>query len=152
MSKRAITRLWIIGLIVLVVGLIVGGTSLGLMFANGGHFTPSVNGNGSDFVPNLDTFFWTTMTVAAAGFLVALVGVIMQIAAWIGALVNTNMLQDKTWFIVLLVGGILGLGHGLIGFAVMIAYLVAGPDGTVAQQSQPPLPSDFRPSTMTSLG
>ncbi len=140
MSKRIITRLWIIGLIVIAVGLVVGGVSIGLMFAYGGHFTSSANGNGSDFVPNLDSVFWTTVSVAAIGFLIAIAGGIVQLAAWIGALINTNTLQDKTWFIVLLVGGVLGLSFGLLGFAAMVAYLVAGPDGTTYQQSQPSLP------------
>ncbi len=96
--------------------------------------------------------FWTTASVAAIGFLIAIAGGIVQLAAWIGALVNTNMLQDKTWFIVLLVGGILGLSFGLLGFAAMVAYLVAGPDGTASPEAQTHLPSDFRPSPMASLG
>jgi hypothetical protein len=51
-----------------------------------------------------------------------------------GALVNTYRLQDKTWFAVLLAGGLLGLAFGLLGFAAMVAYLVAGPDGMSAGQ------------------
>lgn len=154
MSKRTITRLWIAGLVVLVVGLVVGGVGLGLMLAYGGHFTPSSSGSGSDFVPNLDSVFWTTVGVMAAGFTIAIAGGIVQLAAWIGALINTNRLQDKTWFIVLLIGGILGLNFGLLGFATMVAYLVAGPDGTTGMTSQEsrPLPPDVRPATMASLG
>jgi hypothetical protein len=129
MTKRTITRLWIAGLVILFVGFVVGGVGLGLMFAYGGHFTPKAGGNGSDFVPNLDSVFWTTVSVAATGCAIALIGGIMQVAAWIGALVNTNRLQEKNWFIVLLVGGLLGLTHGLLLFAAMVAYLVAGPDG-----------------------
>jgi len=153
MSKRTVTRLWIAGLVVLIVGLVVGGVSHGLMFAYGGHFTPARSGNGSDFVPNLDGFFWTTVGVMAIGFTIAIAGGIVQLAAWIGALVNTNMLQDKTWFIVLLVGGILGLSFsvGLLGFAAMVAYLVAGPDGMTSQQSYP-LPSDLRPAAIPPVG
>jgi hypothetical protein len=151
MSKPTITRLWIAGLVVLAIGLVVGGVGLGLMFAYGGHFTPARSGNGYDFVPNLDDFFWTTVGVMAAGFTVAIAGGIVQLAAWIGALVNTNLLQDKTWFIVLLVGGLLGLSFGLLGFAAMVAYLVAGPDGMTSQQSNT-LPSDLRPATIAPLG
>jgi len=44
--------------------------------------------------------------------------------AWIGAVLNTANLADKTWFIVVLVGGLLG-----VGFLVTVAYVVAGPDG-----------------------
>jgi hypothetical protein len=69
----------------------------------------------------------------------------VQLAAWIGALVNTYQVPDKTWFAVLLVGGLLGFAFGLVGFAAMVAYLVAGPDGMAyarprmpAQPSNPP--------------
>ena len=50
--------------------------------------------------------------------------------AWIGALLNTWHLDNKAWFIALLVIGIFSLG-----FFAMIAYVVAGPDGT--EQSAP---------------
>lgn len=129
MSKSGVTKLWIAGLIVLVVGLAVGGVSLGLMLAYGGTWQPSVSGNGSDFVPTLNGFFWTTVGFMIAGCTAAAVGAVIQLAAWIGALVNTYQLEDKAWFIALLIGGLLGFAFGLIGFAVMVAYLVAGPDG-----------------------
>jgi hypothetical protein len=151
MSKRTITRLWVAGLVVLVVGLVVGGVGLALMFAYGGHFTTAPSGNGSQFIPSLDDFFWTTIGVMATGFSIALIGGIVQLAAWIGALVNTNQLQDKTWFIVLLVGGLVGFSVGLLGFAAMVAYLVAGPDGLASQRPDTP-PSDLRPAWSASLG
>ena len=43
----------------------------------------------------------------------------------IGALLNTWQLDEKMWFSSLLAGGLLGLG-----VVAMIAYVVAGPDGT----------------------
>jgi len=157
MSKHTITRLWIAGLIVIAVGLLVAGVSVGLMLAFGGHFTTGSNGNDTNFVPSLDSTFWSTITGIAIGGTVALAGVLMQVAAWVGALVNTNKLQDKTWFLVLLIGGILGLGHGILGFAVMLAYIVAGPDGTAYQQPQAPIPpasmpNDIQPTSYASLG
>jgi hypothetical protein len=48
------------------------------------------------------------------------------------------MLPDNTWFLILLLGGLLGLGYALIGFAVMVAYVIAAPDGTLFRQPQPP--------------
>lgn len=66
----------------------------------------------------------------------------MQLAAWIGTLVNTYRLEDKTWFAVVLAGGMLGLAFGLLGFATMVAYLIAGPDGMVVKQ--PRLRSVYR--------
>lgn len=129
MSKNSITRIWIAGLIILVAGLVVGGISLWLMLVNGGTWVPAASGNGSEFVPTFNSFFWTTVAFMIAGFTIAAIGGIIQLAAWIGALVNTYQLEDKAWFIVLLAGGLLGLAFGLIAFAAMVAYLVAGPDG-----------------------
>jgi hypothetical protein len=139
MKKATITRTWIAGLIVLVVGLIIGGISLGLMFAYGGTFAPSVTGQGQDFVPSLDSTFWTTVTFTSLGFLLAAIGGIIQITAWIGSLVNTYQLQDKTWFAVMLAGGLIGLAFSLVGFAAMIAYIIAGPDGMAAREERPPM-------------
>jgi hypothetical protein len=138
MSKQSVTRMWIAGLIVLVAGLAVGGISLGLMLANGGAWTPAASGNGYDFVPAINAYFWTTVGFMIAGFTVAAVGSVIQLAAWIGALINTYQLADKAWFIVLLVGGLVGLVSGLTGFAVMVAYLVAGPDALPRGQPLPP--------------
>jgi hypothetical protein len=131
MNKPLITRIWLIGLIGLVVGLIVGGVGLGLMLAFGGSYMPTASDNGYEFVPTLNAFFWTTIAVMATGFALAAAGAITQFVAWIGAVVNTYQLEDKLWFWVLLAGGLLGLAWGVIPFATMVAYLIAGPDGTV---------------------
>lgn len=139
MTKSTITRTWIAGLVVLAAGLVVGGISVGLMLAYGGTFTAAPSGNGYDFVPRTDSFFWTTVGFMVLGFTAAAVGGIVQLAAWIGALINTNRVADKTWFGVLLIGGLLGLVFAPIGFAAMVAYLVAGPDGMLVQQ-QPATP------------
>ena len=50
----------------------------------------------------------------------------------IGALLNTWQLEDKAWFASL-------LALGLVGFGVvaMIAYVVAGPDGTKQRVARP---------------
>lgn len=130
MTKPTITKTWIAGLAVLAGGLVVAIVGVALMLAYGGTFTP-VAGNGSSytFVPTLDSFFWTTVVVIVAGAVLAGVGGIIQLAAWIGALVNSYRIPDKTWFTVLLLGGVFGLAFGLIGFAVMVAYVIAAPDG-----------------------
>jgi len=61
-------------------------------------------------------------------------GPLAQFIAWIGAVLNTSRLDDKTWFIVLLV-----LGLFSFGFIAMLVYLFAGPDGTreSAKQTHP---------------
>ncbi|HKT36899.1 MAG TPA: hypothetical protein VJR48_00920 [Ktedonobacterales bacterium] len=144
MSKASITRMWIAGLIVLVAGLAMGGISLGLMLANGGTWVPAASGSGSDFVPTINGFFWTTVGFMIVGFTIAVAGGIVQLAAWIGALVNTYQIEDKAWFIILLAGGLLGLVSGVIGFAAMVAYLVAGPDGMPAGRARiAPAPAPY---------
>lgn len=143
MTKPQITRIWLIGVIVFVVGLIIFGVAMGLMFAYGGHYVAAASGNGFDFIPTTDGFFWTTVGFMIVGGIVALGGAIAQLVAWIGALVNTYALHDRTWFVVLLAGGLIGLAFGLTHFAVMVAYVIAGPDGTLYRE--PRLPA-YEPS------
>lgn len=59
---------------------------------------------------------------------------ITQFIAWVGAVLNTAPLEDQTWFIVLLVTGLLSSG-----FIAMIVYLVAGPDDPLSVQTGPAL-------------
>lgn len=47
------------------------------------------------------------------------------VVSWIGALLNSAQVEDKTWFIPLLVLGLLSFG-----LVAMIAYVITGPDGT----------------------
>jgi hypothetical protein len=134
MRKSTVTRTWLAGLVLLAVGLLAAGISIGLMLAYGGTFTKAQVGNAYDFVPSYDGFFWTTIGIMIVGFVVATIGGMVQLVAWIGALVNTYQLPDKTWFAVVLAGGLLGLALGVVGFAAMVAYLIAGPDGMTAGQ------------------
>src|SRR5574340_1272861 len=114
MNKPTITKIWLGGLIGLALGLLIGGLGLGLMLAYGGQYTPAPTGSGYEFVPTVNAFFWMTIGMMVAGFTVAVAGGVAQLAAWIGALVNTYQLEDKAWFIVLLAGGLLGLSFGLV--------------------------------------
>ena len=65
-----------------------------------------------------------------------LIGRVVELAAWIGALFNSCMMPGKTWFFVLLLGGVLGIVLAPIGIAVMLAYVVAAPDGVLYRQMQ----------------
>jgi hypothetical protein len=146
MTKSTITKTWIGGLVVFAAGLLVAGVGVFLMLVYGGTFNQVAgNPNSYNFVPRIDSFFWTTVAVMFVGGTFALVGGIVQLAAWIGALVNSYLLPEKTWFLVVLIGGIASLFFGLIGFAVMVAYVVAAPDGTPYRQ--PPLVAQ-KPSTL----
>jgi hypothetical protein len=147
MAKSTVTRTWLAGLVLLAVGLLAAGISVGVMLAYGGTFTKASVGNAYNFVPSYDSVFWTTIGIMVGGFAVAAIGGLVQLAAWIGALVNTFQLPDKTWFAVVLAGGLLGLAFGLVGFAAMVAYLIAGPDGMAAGQPRNLAPAS-RPSTL----
>ena len=141
MAKSTINRTWIAGLVILAAGLVLAIAGGLLIFGYGGTFNQVSGTSQYDFTPRFDGFFWTMISLVIAGGLVAAVGGLTQLAAWIGALVNSYQLPEKTWFVVLLLGGIFGLAMGLIGFAAMLAYVVAGPDGLphgrVAARSTP---------------
>jgi hypothetical protein len=124
MSKSTITKTWLGGMVAIALGLVAAGVAVALMLAYGGTFTPAPSGSGYDFVPRTDAFFWTTVAVIVVGGVVAAAGVFVQFVAWIGALINSYQLADKTWFIVTLLLGLLGFG-----LIAMIVYLIAAPDG-----------------------
>jgi H+/Cl- antiporter ClcA len=69
-------------------------------------------------------YAWAIVGLAIVAFLAIIGGCVGGLVSWIGALLNTAQLADKTWFIVLLVLGLLSFG-----FVAMIAYVIAGPDG-----------------------
>ena len=121
MTKPVIIKVFVGSLIAVVGGvvLIVGGGVLAL--ANG---TLTMSG------PDLTGFKpsaagWSLIGLVLVGGLAAIGGAIGQFVAWIGAVINTSRLEDKTWFIVLLV-----LGLFSFGFVAMLVYVLAGPDGT----------------------
>ena len=136
MTKRTITNLWLIGVGVMIVGgLLALFCSLALA-SHIGAFT--VNYQYNNYVP--DSTFWALVSFIILGGIAVLGGIVVQFVAWIGAILNTNRLVDKTWFNVLLwcgIGGIVlsllsGLG-ALVGWVLMIVYLVSGPDGMAVE-------------------
>ncbi len=129
MTKSAVTKTWIGGLIVFAAGVVAALIGVFLMLGYGGSFI-QVSSNNWQFNPDVNNgFFWTTIAIMIAGGVIAAVGGLVQLAAWIAALANSYHLPDKAWFTILLIGGIIGLFTGLVGFAVMAAYVIAAPDG-----------------------
>jgi|SRR5690242_18706932 hypothetical protein len=127
MRKFTIGRVWVGGLVGIAAGVvaILAGTFLMLAYAG----TWSGEPNNQQFTPTLDGFFWSMVALISLGALVTLAGGIAQFVAWIGALVNTYALAERTWFIVLLLAGAAGLfGLAIAGFVAMIVYLLIGPD------------------------
>ncbi len=140
MTKSMITRTWIGGLAVFAAGIVVAIAGVFLMLAYGGTFTRIADTSSYDFEPSMNGFFWVTIGLIVAGGVLGLVGSVVQLVAWVGGLVNGYALPGKEWFLVLLVGGLLSIAFAPAGFAAMIAYVIAAPDGTPYRQVQVPIP------------
>jgi hypothetical protein len=132
MTKRTIIKWWIWGLVAMLPGtILIPSSALALVSHH-----PGVS----------DGYGQTMVALIAVGGLFLLAGVIVQLVAWIAAVLNTNQLSDPKWFQVLLWGGIASIvatplfGLGALAFwGVMMAYLVAGPDG-LAADPRPTIP------------
>ena len=126
MSKSTVSKLFIGAALTMVVGVVVAIVVALAAIADG-----TVTFGGPDFVAiDGGAFAGTVVWLILAGL--AITGAIVAgIVSWIGALLNTVQLEDKTWFIILLV-----LGLFSFGWLAMIAYVLAGPDGT-----RPPEPA-----------
>jgi hypothetical protein len=123
MSKSVITRLFLGGLIAEIAGVI----ACAVAFLAAVAASAIVVNTGVDASVEITPFGWSMIAVGFAGAVAMLLGALAGLVAWIGAVVNTAQLDDKTWFVVLLVLGLLSFG-----FVAMIAYVIAGPDSTLA--------------------
>jgi len=141
MTKSMITKTWIGGLALFAAGIVVAMVGVFLMLAYGGTFTQVAGTNNYDFVPDMSGFFWVTVLLIVVGGIIGLIGSVVQLAAWIGGLFNSYALATKGWFLVLLLGGLLSFAFAPIGFAAMIAYVIAAPDGTPYRQPQASIPA-----------
>jgi hypothetical protein len=121
MTKSTVTKIVIGSLFAIAGGVVLLATGLFLAYVNGAFIM-----RGPDVVGmHPSAFTWSMAGVAVVGTLAVIGGALAQFVAWIGALLNTSRLEDKTWFILLLVLGLLSFG-----FIAMLVYVVAGPDGT----------------------
>ena len=121
MSKTTVTRLFIGSVIAAGAGAIVAIMAVWLAIANGVFVM-----NGPDVAAIQGSpLSWALIGVAIVGGLAVMGGMIGGLVSWIGALLNTAQLESKTWFLVLLLLGIFSFG-----LVAMIAYVIAGPDGT----------------------
>lgn len=145
MTKSAITKLWVSGLAVFAAGIVVSLIGVFAMLAFGGTFTGSPGSPDYNFTPDYTGAFWTSIGVIVVGGMGVLGGAIVQLAAWIAGLINSYALPDKAWFVVLLVTGLLGITFPPLGFAAMIAYVVAAPDGAPYRTFRPAAPGPTSP-------
>jgi hypothetical protein len=123
MSKATVTRLFVGSAVAVGAGAILAVIAVWLAIANG-VFVMS----GADVVGlQGGALSWILIGLVIVGGLAMMGGLIGGLVSWIGALLNTSQLESKTWFLVLLLLGIYNFG-----FIAMIAYVVAGPDGSTA--------------------
>jgi hypothetical protein len=121
MSKATVTRLFIGSVIAAGAGAIFLIIAVGLALANDVFVMSGADVVGVQGGPLALALFG----LGVAGALAIVGGMIGGLVSWIGALLNTSQLDSKTWFL-----GLLLLGIFNFGFFAMIAYLIAGPDGT----------------------
>jgi hypothetical protein len=127
-SKTTVSRLFIGGIIAVIAGAIVAIAAIWVAIANDVFVM-----NGADIVAvRGSTLAWFTLGFGLVGGIVILVGLIVGLVSWIGALLNTAQLENKGWFV-----GLLLLGIFNFGFIAMIAYLIAGPDGLRGSAPRP---------------
>ena len=122
MTKATVSRLFIGGALAVVAGAILFVAAVWIAIANDVFVM-----NGPDIVAvNGSALVWSLLGLGIVGGLAMAAGAIAGLVSWIGALLNTSELESKAWFLALLLLGIFSFG-----FIAMIAYVVAGPDGTV---------------------
>jgi hypothetical protein len=128
MTKSTVTKIFIGSLFAIAGGVVL--LIAGLLFA---YANDAFIMRGPDVVGiHSSAFTWSMAGLAIVGVLAVIGGGLGQFVAWIGALLNTARSDDKSWFIVLLVLGLLSFG-----FVPMVVYLVAGPDATRDSAKQP---------------
>ena len=128
MAKATIGKLFWGSLIAFGGALILLAVAGGLAIANG-----SLVRDGPDVTAIRENAFgWVMVALAAVAALVMIAAAVTQFAAWVGAVINTAGLKDKTWFIILLVTGLLSFG-----FIAMIIYLIAGPEDPPPVSAEP---------------
>jgi hypothetical protein len=121
MTKSTVTKLFIGGTLAAIAGAILAVLAVGIAYASDvfimeGSDVVGVRGGG---------LAWSLLGIAVLGGLAAMGGLIAGLVSWIGALLNTWQRDSKGWFVSLLLLGIFNFG-----FLAMIAYVLAGPDGT----------------------
>jgi hypothetical protein len=142
-SKRTVSRLFVGGLVAIAAALVLLVVATGLGYASG-----SIVMNGPDVVGIRSTpLTWCTIGLVALATVTIAGGLIAQFVAWVGALLNTARLKDQTWFIVLLVMGVLSFG-----FVAMVVYIVAGPKDPEPVLQAPPATRGSAAKLPTAVG
>jgi H+/Cl- antiporter ClcA len=120
-SKATVTRVFWGSLVAVIAGAVLVFAAVWVAYANGAFVMDGPDVVGVQSTPAA----WAVIGLGIVAALAIIAGLIGGLVSWIGALLNTAQLEDKTWFIVLLVLGLVSFG-----LVAMIAYVIAGPDGT----------------------
>jgi phage shock protein PspC (stress-responsive transcriptional regulator) len=121
MTKANVTKIFLAGVLAAIAGGIVVLVTGGIAYTNDVFIM-----NGQEVVGlRSGPLTWTLLGVGLVGALAMAAGAIAGLIAWIGALLNVSQLESKIWFVVLLLLGL--TNFGILG---MIAYIIAGPDGS----------------------
>ncbi|HEX5014203.1 MAG TPA: hypothetical protein VFV72_08595 [Candidatus Limnocylindrales bacterium] len=131
MSKSVVTLIFIGGVVAMIAGFVI--SAIAVMGALAGGLVVIDAGG----IVGVDgSVVWAMLGPVLLGGVAIAGGALAGLIAWLGALVNTYQLEDKTWFLVLLV-----LGLFSFGFLGMIAYIFAGPDSTRTAGPRPAVES-----------
>ena len=128
MSKTTVTRLFIGSGITLVAGALLAAAAIWIAIAN----DVLVMAGPDIFAVHTSALAWSLLAIGLVGGVAVAGSMIGGFASWLGALLNTWRIDSKAWFAVLLLLGVFN-----VGFFAMIAYLVAGPDGSAPRASGP---------------
>ena len=128
MSKPTITKVFLGAVAAVIAGIVLCVAALiaalaGNVFVMDGPDVVGVTWSGNA---------WAMVLLGFVGVVAMVGGAIAGLVSWIGALLNTVQLEDKLWFVLLLV-----LGLFSFGFVAMIAYVIAGPDATRESPTTP---------------
>lgn len=128
MTKTTVTRLFIGSGISFVAGAVVVAAAIWIAMAN-----DLLVMAGPDVVAvHAGALAWSLLAIGLIGGVAIAGAMIGGFASWLGALLDTWRIDSKAWFAVLLLLGVFN-----VGFFAMIAYLVAGPDGSAPRASGP---------------
>lgn len=127
MSKSTVTGIFLGSVVAVIAGAVLALAAVWIAFANGAFVMDGPDVIGVQSTP----VAWTIVGLGLLAVIAMLAGCVGGLVSWIGALLNTSRLEDKTWFVLLLV-----LGLFSFGLIAMIAYVIAGPDGAQAATRQ----------------
>ena len=127
-DKLAMSKPLITTLVKIAVALVIAGAVTWIVVAITALANGAIGFGGPQFITiDAGPFAAAVVGMTFASALVG-VGTAIVVAAWVGALMNTARLDDKTWFVALLALGLVSLA-----WVAMIVYVLKGPDSTTVE-------------------